>query len=95
VNLPLQTMNATAGLLQRCMIVGTQGLIPFRLEGFDAGFDRSLIDSDYFVMLVNVDVQRFAHRDDQVFFIELRIALQSFVIDVFRDVAQFRKRFML
>jgi hypothetical protein len=46
-------------------------------------------------MLVNVDVQRFAHGDDQVFFIELRVALQSFVIDVFRDVAQFRKRFML
>jgi hypothetical protein len=88
-------MNGTAGALELSVIMRFEGRGALLLPLLDASFYRSLIDAHDFMVLVYVDIQSFAHRDDQVFLIELRVALQSFVIDVFRDVAQFRKRFML
>ena len=73
------------------VIVRYQRCIALLLEFFDARFDRRLVYADHIVMLVHVDIERPANRHHQMFFIQLGVALDGIVLDVFGDVAEFRE----
>src|SRR6266705_148936 len=55
---------------------------------------RILIAAHNLVVLVHIAVAGFAKRHDQMLFVQLRIALDRFVLDVFSDVAQFGQGFV-
>ena len=92
--LALQTVNAPARAFSCGTIVRRDGGVTFRFEGFDSRLDGGLVDAHDVVMLVNVDVQRLANRHHQMFFIQLGVTLDCFVLDVFRDVAQLGQCFV-
>jgi hypothetical protein len=94
VNLSLQTVNRPSRAFELSVIMRGECRVALLLPVLDTAFDRSLIDADHFVVFVDVDVQRIAHRHDKVFFIQLGVTLQRFVIDVLGDVAQFREGLM-
>jgi hypothetical protein len=95
VNLSLQAMNRAAGYFQLLVIVRGDGRIAFSFERLDAQLDRRLIDAHNLVVLVHVDVERFAERYDQMLFVQLRVPLDGFVLDIFGDIAQFGEGFVL
>jgi hypothetical protein len=94
MNLSLQAMNRAASYFQLLVIVRGYGRIAFSFERFDTRLDRRLIDANNFVVLVHFDVEGFAERHDQMLFVQLRVALDGFVLDVFGDVAQFGQGFV-
>jgi len=94
MNLPLQAMNRAAGNLQLLVIVSGQRGISFCFKRLDARFDRRLIEANNFVVLVHVNVEGFAERHDQMLFVQLRVALDGFVLDVFGDLAQLSQGFV-
>src|SRR5947208_2344533 len=71
------------------MIVRGKRCIARLLELLDARLDGRLVDADHIVVLVHVDVERPANRHHQMFFIQLGVALDRIVLDVFGDVAKF------
>jgi hypothetical protein len=95
VNLPLQAMNRAARYFQLLVIVRGYGRITFGFERLDAQLYGRLIDAHHLVVLVHIDAEGFAERHDQMLFVQLRVALDGFVLDVFGDVAQFGQRFVL
>jgi hypothetical protein len=94
MNLSLQAMNRAARYFQLLVIVRGYGRIAFSFERFDTRLDRRLIDANNFVVLVHFNVEGFAERHDQMLFVQLRVALNGFVIDVLRDFAQLGQGFM-
>jgi hypothetical protein len=88
-------MNRAARYFQLLVIVRGYGRIAFGFERLDARLDRRLIDAHHLVVLVHVDVEGFAERHDQMLFVQLRVTLDGFVLDVFGDLAQFGQGFVL
>jgi hypothetical protein len=64
------------------------------LQVLNTQFDCGLVDAHNFVMRVHLNVQGLAYGNDQMFFVELRVALYGFVLDVFGYVAQFSQGFV-
>jgi hypothetical protein len=69
VNLPLQTVDATARGFKLRVIVCSDGARATLFQFLDARFDRSLVDAHNVVMRVHLDVQGFAYGNDQMFFV--------------------------
>jgi hypothetical protein len=94
MNLSLQAMNRAARYFQLLVIVRGYGRIAFSFERFDAQLSRRFIDAHNLVVLVHIDVEGFAERYDQMLFVQLGVALDRFVLDIFGDVAQFGQGFV-
>jgi hypothetical protein len=94
VNLSLQSMNRAASYFQLLVIVRGYGRITFSFERLDAQLDRRLIDANHLVVLVHFNVEGFAERHYQMLFVQLRVALNGFVLNVLGDVAQFGQGFV-
>jgi hypothetical protein len=95
VNLSLQAMNRAARYFQLLVIVRGYGRIAFSFERFDTQLNRLLVDAHDLVVLVHFNVEGFAQGHDQMLFVQLRVALNGFVLDVFGDIAQFGQGFVL
>jgi hypothetical protein len=77
------------------VVVRAKRFIAFRFERFDTRFDGSFVDAYDVVVLMHFDAERVADRNDQMFLIELRVALNSVMLNVLGDVAEFRKCLVL
>jgi hypothetical protein len=88
-------MNPAPHVLKLRVIVRGKRLVapPFQLSYFR--FDFALVDSLHFVVLVHVNVERLAERNEQMLFVQLRVPLQRFVLDVGGYVAQLADSLML
>ena len=92
VNLSLQAMNTSTRFLKSCVVMGVDCVVAPGLQRFDARFDCRFIDAYNVVVLMHLDAECLANRHDQMFLIELRVALNSVVLNVLGDVAKFRER---
>ena len=71
----------------RLVIMGRDGARAASFQFLNPGFDGGLVDAHHVVMRMHLNVQGLAQGDDQMFFVELGIALDGFVFDVLRNVA--------
>jgi hypothetical protein len=71
------------------------GLVGRGLDLAHLALDRRLLCDDRRMMLVTLDTERFAQRRQQMVFVHLRVALHRFVLDVFRQLAQFSDGLLL
>ena len=93
MNLAFQTVNRTPHCLELSVIVRRDRFVPLLFEVLDTRFNGGFVDTNHFVVFV-LDAEGFGNCDEQVLLVQLRVALNRFVIDVFRDVAQLSERFV-
>jgi hypothetical protein len=85
-------MNLPADVLQLSVVVSGKRCVPLSFELLDLRLYLGLVQTDDLMVLVHIDVERFADRRDQVFLVQLGVALNSFVIDRGRDLADLSQR---
>jgi hypothetical protein len=69
------------------VIVRGQRSFALRLQLANSRFERTLVDADYVVMLV-LNTERLGECYDQMLLVQLRIALDGWMIGAFRNLAQ-------
>jgi len=94
-DLSIQPVNLAADALERVVVVRLDCRVALLLEVPDRRLDGGLVDALNVIMAVGVDAERPAQPGQQVLFVQLRIALDRFVLHVFGDVPQFLDRLPL
>src|SRR5260221_14788641 len=79
-DLPVEAMNLTPQALQHVAIVRRDRGVALFLQRLHLRLDRRLVDADDGVMLVRVNAERLAQRREQVLLVQLRVALDRFLV---------------
>jgi len=89
-DLPVQRMNLPANAFERIAVVLLERRVALLLQLAHPGFDGRLVDAGHVVVFVRIDAKRLAQRGQEMFLVQLRVALHRLlVLDALRDVAQF------
>src|SRR6266496_3804175 len=87
-------MNLPANAFQRISVVLLERRVALLLQLAHPGFDGRLVDAGHVVVFVRVDAKRLAQRGQEMFLVQLRVALHRLlVLDAFRNVTQLLDRF--
>lgn len=95
VYVPLLHVNLPMAELDLLGVLGLDGFGQLILHGLDARLGPGLVDADYFVVGVHVDVQGLAEGHQEVILVHLRMALDRLMVHSLGDLAQLGDRFLL